>query len=279
MLKTIIHTAELSDTLRDKIYACTGGEFEHLDKCVIVHHKTAINRAELMHIAQQCSIDLNSVPEGFESAGVGLMISDMDSSMITIECVDEIADYMQLKEKVSAITKSAMRGEIDFETSLRRRVGLLEGLPSDVLDKVYAERLELSPGAEILLAGLQQRSVKTALVSGGFTYFTELLQQRLQLDFQLANTLEIHNDKLTGKVLGVVVTASRKASYLQEICEQLVITTQQVIAIGDGANDLEMLNVAGLGVAYCAKPVVQQQADVAINYSGLDAILDFFYVT
>jgi phosphoserine phosphatase len=275
MATTIIHNAKLTDPARDKIFAQLGGEFEQRNNCHIVHDGHNVSQPELLNLSEQLKIDINRLPDEYQPQEVGLLISDMDSTMIAIECIDEIADFMDIKDQVSSITESAMCGEIDFETSLRRRVGLLKNLSSDVLSKVYQQRLRLNPGAMEMLTGLRQKNIKTALVSGGFSYFTERLQQRLELDYQLANELEIADNSLTGKVLGEIVTASRKAAYLEQICTQIGIKAKRAIAIGDGANDLEMLSKAGLGVAYHAKPVVQKQADVALNYSGLDSVLDF----
>jgi len=199
----------------------------------------------------------------------------MDSTLINIECVDEIADFAGLKPQVAAITTAAMRGEIDFETSLQQRVSLLKGTPSDVLMQIYQQRLRLNPGAELLLAGLRTRDIKTALVSGGFTVFTDKLKTRLQLDYTLANELEMIDDRLSGKIKGAIVGAHAKTDFLSQLCEQLAISTTQAIAVGDGANDLEMMRIAGLSVAYHAKPAVQANADIVINHSGLDAILEF----
>jgi len=278
MKTTIIHSATLTATARDKIFAYLGGEFEQQERRVIVRHELKSKQAELLALSQQLEIDINTLPETYCSADLGLLISDMDSTLISIECIDEIADFMNIKDQVSTITESAMRGEIDFNVSLRRRVALLRDLSSDVLDKVYQQRLQLNPGAEKMIQGLRDAGIKSALVSGGFSFFTERMQQRLQLDFQLANTLEIEQGSLTGNVLGEVVDSNRKLTYLQQICTQLNISTQQAIAIGDGANDLAMLTKAGLGIAYHAKSVVQQQADVCLNYSGLDAVLDFINI-
>jgi len=183
---------------------------------------------------------------------------------------------LQLKPQVAAITESAMRGELDFAQSLTQRVALLAGLELSALQRVYDERLQLSPGAERFLATLQQHNIKTLLVSGGFTFFTEKLKPRLKLDYTASNTLEIVDGKLTGKVLGTIVDAQAKAEHLKRLRDQLGLKREQVIAIGDGANDLKMLGEAGIGIAYRAKPVVRTQTTYAINYSGLDAVLNLF---
>jgi len=219
----------------------------------------------------QC--DLNIIPVDFDASKVKLVISDMDSTLITIECIDEIADFAGLKPQVAAITEAAMRGELDFAQSLEQRVGLLKDLPVDTLQKVYTQRLALSPGAEVLIEYLKKHDIHFALVSGGFTYFTDQLRDRLGLNYTLANKLAVDDEKLTGKVEGEIVDNHRKASFLQEICDTMGIAPSQAVAIGDGANDLEMMGLAGMGVAYHAKPKVQQQANCALNYSGLDGLL------
>jgi phosphoserine phosphatase len=200
----------------------------------------------------------------------------MDSTLISIECIDEIADMQGLKPKVSAITEAAMRGEIDFSESLRRRVSLLEGLEDGALQRVYDERLQLNPGAEIMLAELKKHGIKTLLVSGGFTFFTERLKARVGLDFTHANTLEIINGKLTGQVLGDIVDAQAKADWLNHTREQFDLHPEQVIAIGDGANDLKMMGQAGTSIAYHAKPIVRTQASFAFNFVGLNGLVNLF---
>jgi len=202
---------------------------------------------------------------------------DMDSTLITIECIDEIADFCGLKAEVAAITEASMRGEIkDFNESLTRRVALLKGLDASALEKVYEERLQLSPGAEKMLAGAKAAGMKTLLVSGGFTFFTDKLQARLGLDFTRANTLEIIDGKLTGRVLGEIVNADVKARTLREACDKLGIEPIRAIAMGDGSNDLKMMAAAGLSVAFRAKPVVREAASVAFNHVGLDGLLRLF---
>jgi len=203
-----------------------------------------------------------------------LVAMDMDSTLITIECIDEIADMQGLKPQVAEITEAAMRGELDFAASLRRRVSLLKGLDATALERVYEERLGLSPGAENMLKAVQAAGMKTLLVSGGFTYFTERLQTRLGLDYAHANMLEIVDGKLTGEVLGGIVDAEVKKQTVEHVCAALGISPSQAIVMGDGANDLKMMGIAGMSVAFRAKPVVREQADVALNYVGLDGILN-----
>ena len=201
----------------------------------------------------------------------------MDSTLITIECIDEIADMQGLKPQVAEITEAAMRGELEFKESLTRRVALLKGLDASALQRVYDERLQLSPGAEAMLQSMQASGMKSLLVSGGFTYFTDRMKQRLQLDYTHSNQLEIVDGKLTGKVIGGIVDGEEKKLTVERVCKELGITPQQAIVMGDGANDLKMMSIAGLSVAFRAKPVVRAQADVALNFVGLDGILNLFH--
>ncbi|CAB3795263.1 hypothetical protein LMG28688_04066 [Paraburkholderia caffeinitolerans] len=222
-------------------------------------------------------LDFAFIEPGRSLAGFGLLAMDMDSTLITIECIDEIADFCGLKAEVAAITEASMRGEIkDFNESLTRRVALLKGLDASALERVYEERLQLSPGAEKMLAGAKAAGLKTLLVSGGFTFFTERLKARLGLDFTRANTLEIVDGKLTGRVVGEIVNAEVKARTLVETCAQIGIEPRRAIAMGDGSNDLKMMAEAGLSVAFRAKPVVREAASVAFNFVGLDGLLRLF---
>lgn len=219
-------------------------------------------------------IDYGFVPQGRHLSDFGLVVMDMDSTLISIECIDEIADMQGLKPQVAAITEEAMRGEIDFAESLRRRVALLEGLDEGALQRVYDERLKLNPGAETMLAALKKHGIRTLLVSGGFVFFTERLKARLGLDHAHANTLEIVDGKLTGKVLGGILDAQAKADWLVKTRDELGLKPEQVIAMGDGANDLKMMAQAGIGIAYHAKPVVRAQASYALNFVGLDGLIN-----
>ncbi|CCD35707.1 Phosphoserine phosphatase [Candidatus Paraburkholderia kirkii UZHbot1] len=223
------------------------------------------------------ALDYAYVDPKAKLADFGLVAMDMDSTLITIECIDEIADFCGLKAEVAAITEALMRGEIkDFNESLTRRVALLKGLDAGALERVYDERLKLSPSAERMLEGARAAGLKTLLVSGGFTFFTERLKARLGLDYAHANTLEIVDGKLTGKVVGAVVDADAKARTLIETCSAIGIDPQRAIAMGDGSNDLKMMAEAGLSVAFRAKPVVRQSASVAFNFVGLDGLLRMF---
>jgi len=275
MPTTIIHSSTVSAEARSLLVKTFEAELTDKGDCFVVHHDSPVDQETLITLRQRLTVDINTLPETFQANDVALFITDMDSTLISIECVDEIADFLGIKHKVSEITESAMRGEIDFNTSLEKRVKLLSGLDYGVLEKVYQERLTLNPGAEKLISGLRAAGIKTALVSGGFTYFTDRLRDRLKFDFTLSNTLEVKDGCLTGAVLGNIVNGSVKAGFLKQLAEQLNIEFNRTIAAGDGANDLLMMGQAGLGVAYHAKPKVQQQADVVLNYSGLDAILHF----
>lgn len=244
----------------------------------IAEHAYRLTEAQAHHeIAPYClanQLDYGFVPHGRSLNDFGLVVMDMDSTLITIECIDEIADMYHLKPQVAAITEAAMRGEIDFAESLRRRVALLNGLDEHALQRVYEERLQLSPGAEIMLSKLKEHGIKTLLVSGGFIFFTERLKARLGLDFAHANTLEIADGKLTGQVLGKILDAQGKADWLVKIREELELKPEQVIAMGDGANDLKMMARAGISIAYHAKPVVREQASYALNFVGLDGLVN-----
>ncbi len=224
-------------------------------------------------IAQQ--IDGAVLPD-VAFADLGLIVSDMDSTLITIECVDEIAAGVGLKDEVAKITEQSMRGELDFEQSLRKRVALLAGLDERVLEEVYENVLQLSPGAEFLLEACKRNDVKFMLVSGGFTFFTERLQRRLGLDFHFANVLEVENGKLTGRLKGRIIDAQAKADLLREYRERLGLAPWQVVAMGDGANDIPMIREAGFGIAYRAKPKTEANADACVRFGGLERIRGWF---
>ncbi|MEF2265493.1 phosphoserine phosphatase SerB [Janthinobacterium sp. LS2A] len=242
-------------------------------RCEQIAYSPAL-RPTIEVAAQAAQLDATYMMGQRELAEFKLVAMDMDSTLITIECIDEIADMQGLKPQVAAITEAAMRGELDFAASLKQRVALLEGLDASALQRVYDERLKLSPGAEAMLAAVQKAGLKTLLVSGGFTFFTERLKERLGLDYTHANALEIIDGKLTGKVLGGIVDAEEKQRTVERVCAELGITPSQAIVMGDGANDLKMMGIAGLSVAFRAKPVVRSQADVALNFVGLDGLLN-----
>ena len=221
-------------------------------------------------------IDYAWRPQGRRFADLRLLAMDMDSTLITIECIDELGDFAGKKAEIAAITERAMRGELDFPGALRARVAALAGLPEEALRRVYEERLRLTPGAEALLAACRKHGVKLLLVSGGFTFFTERLKARLGLDYTISNTLEIAQGRLTGRVLGDIVGAEAKAKKLLAVLRELDIGKERSVAIGDGANDLKMMAEAGLSVAFHAKPVVRAQADCALTWSGLDGVVNLF---
>ena len=212
-------------------------------------------------------------------ADFALIAFDMDSTLISIECVDEIAAVAGKKAEVAAITEAAMRGEIaDYKESLRRRVALLRGVPASALQRVYDERLRFNPGAERLVAACKAAGLKTLLVSGGFTFFTDRVRDRLGFDFTRSNVLEVEGGALTGRLVdqpwGDICDGAEKRKMLLETCTALAIAPARSIAVGDGANDLPMMAAAGLSVAYHAKPRVREAAMVAIDAGGLDRLLD-----
>ena len=231
-------------------------------------------RASLRSIANSFCVDLCFLKADLNLQEIRVLAMDMDSTLINIECIDEIADFAGKKSAVAQITEATMRGEIkDFKESLRQRVALLEGVSINVLESVYRERLRPNPGAIELLQGANQRGLYTLLVSGGFTFFTEKLEQQLGFKQTQANTLEIIEGKLTGKVIGDIVDGVAKAAHLDEACRILGCTKLNAITLGDGANDLIMMNDSGISIAYHAKPIVKEKADAAFDHVGLDAAL------
>lgn len=238
--------------------------------------RDAADDAGIAPYCEQARLDFAFVPPERRLADMRLAVMDMDSTLITIECIDEIADMQGLKPQVAAITAAAMRGEIDYPQSLRERVALLKGLEAGALTRVYNERVRLSPGAEIMIARFRRLGIKTLLVSGGFTFFTERIRERLQLDYTCSNVLEIENGFLTGRVTGEIVDAEVKRRALIERRDALGITRAQIMGMGDGANDLKFMGEAAVGIAYHAKPVVRAQATHALSHVGLDGVLNLF---
>ena len=226
--------------------------------------------------AKEYGVDAANVPPGLAFRDFRLLAIDMDSTLVTMETLDEIADMAGLKAEVAAITEAAMRGEIrDFSESLTRRMALLQGVGEDLIERVYRERLHLSPGAEVLLTAARAAGLKTLLVSGGFTHFTDRLKEQLGFDYAFANQFDIVDGRLTGRVLGPIVDGAFKAQAVRQCCAEIGCTPSQAIAIGDGANDLGMMGVAGLSVGYHAKPVVRAQATWSVRVGGLDTVVDW----
>jgi phosphoserine phosphatase len=226
-------------------------------------------------IAELCTgakLDFGFVPEGRRLTDFKLLVMDMDSTLITMETIDELADMVNIKAAVAAITERAMRGEIEYDQSLRERLALLRGLDESALQRVYEERLQFSPGAERLLEQARAAGIRTLLVSGGFTYMTDRLKSRVKLDYTHSNVLEIINGKLTGNVVGGIVNADAKRAALLDIAAGLGLKREQIAGVGDGANDLKFMAECGVSFAYRAKPVVRAQTTYAINHSGLDAL-------
>jgi phosphoserine phosphatase len=236
----------------------------------------AVRNEAIPSICADAKIDFGFVPVEQRLDRVRLVAMDMDSTLITIECIDEIADMVGIKDEVAEITSAAMRGDVDFRESLTRRVALLTDVEVSTLEQVYVERLRLSPGAARMLAVFKTVNAKTLLVSGGFTFFTDRLKKRLELDYAVSNTLEVRYGSLTGRIFGDIVDADVKAATVRKLRNALADEDGLIVGIGDGANDLPMFAETDISVAYHAKPVVRAAATYAIDHCGLDAILNLF---
>ena len=272
----VLYGTKLDISTLEKFQQKCGQNFQIFDVWMVAQNIVVLLKgqwvADFVKFANGVEVDIAKLDFSPKLSQAGLLVMDMDSTAIQIECIDEIAKLVGVGELVSAITESAMRGELDFEQSLRRRVGTLKGAPESILQKVR-ENLPLMPGLVETIQILQKYGWKTAIASGGFTYFADYLKTLLQLDFAASNQFDIEDGKLTGLVKGDVVDAQYKAKTLQRLLEEYGINSQHSIAIGDGANDLAMMNVAGLGVAFHAKPKVQQQAQIVVNFADLTALL------
>jgi len=229
-------------------------------------------REQLVAAAAERPVDIAIQPEGLERRTKRMVIMDVDSTLIENEVINLLADEAGVGQRVTEITASALRGEIDFERSLRERVGLLAGLSEEALHRV-ATQITVTPGTRTFIRTLKRMGMKTAIVSAGFTRFANALAADLDIDYSLSNTLDVRDGHLTGDLAGEFVDGQRKASFLREIAAREGISPSQVVAVGDGANDLEMLAAAGLGIAFNAKPVVKERADTTVSVPYLDAIL------
>ena len=272
----ILYGTKLDMITLEKFQQKCGQNFQIFDVWMVEQNIVVLLKGQwfvdFVNFAHDIEVDIAKLDFSPKLSQAGLLVMDMDSTAIQIECIDEIAKLAGVGELVSAITESAMRGELDFEQSLRRRVGTLKGAPESILQQVR-ENLPLMPGLVETIQTLQKYGWKTAIASGGFTYFADYLKELLQLDFAASNQFDIEDGKLTGLVKGDVVDAQYKAKTLQRLLEEYGIDSQHSIAIGDGANDLAMMKVAGLGVAFHAKPKVQQQAQIVVNFADLTALL------
>ena len=254
----------------DKATACL--ELTFISQSTLVDNDLKKLRSELLALSAENSIDLAIQVLTDESRKYRLACFDMDSTLIQAEVIDELAKHAGVGDQVAKITESAMQGEIDFNESFTQRMALLRGLSESVLEQV-AEQLVIMDGAQTLIKNLKAKGYKTAILSGGFNYFAKFLQAKLGFDYIHANTLEIESGELTGRVIQPVVNGERKALLLKQIAQELNIPLQQTIAVGDGANDLPMLGLAGLGIAFRAKPVVRASAQYSISTHGLDSVL------
>ncbi|VEH65974.1 phosphoserine phosphatase [Rodentibacter pneumotropicus] len=272
----ILYSTQLNLSALTQFQQKCGQNFQCFDAWNVAKNTIVLLKGKwqdtFLAIAHGLGLDIAPLNFKAKLSEKGLLVMDMDSTAIQIECIDEIAKLAGTGELVSAITESAMRGELDFEQSLRRRVSTLKDAPESILQEVRSN-LPLMPGLQETLQTLQEHGWKTAIASGGFTYFADYLKDLLKLDCAVSNQFDIVDGKLTGLVKGDVVDAQYKAHTLQRLRDEYHIEPENTIAIGDGANDLAMMNVAGLGVAFHAKPKVQQQAQIVVNFADLTALL------
>ena len=267
----IIHSNEQKIT--EKLALILKGEIETKKNHFRIHTRRDfdINYLRVTH-----NVDLNILNHDFDYRQIKLMVSDMDSTLISIETIDEVAREVGLSQEISLITEKAMQGHLDFSESFKKRLSILKGVRTESFNAVYENKLKLNSGASELVNFFKSTNVKTALVSGGINYFAEKVKDQLGIDTYRANDVEINNETLTGKVFGNIVDAKAKAKYIEELCVLYELKPNQVIAIGDGANDLEMMKLAGLSVAFHGKPILKKKCDIQINYGGLNSLIDFF---
>jgi phosphoserine phosphatase len=273
----VVHGGAVPTFLLERLVAATGASAVAPRPPQVVRLKAARRTPEFAALIPRIEaekLDWAFVDRNRKLSDFGLIAFAMDSTLITIECFDELADFAGRKAEVSALTEAAMRGELDYRASLQQRLALLAGLDARFLARVYDERLTLSPGASELLEAARHAGLRSAIISGGVTYFTERLRIEHGFDFATSNELEVRGGRLTGRVVGDIVDAEAKGRHLVRLTGELGLHREQVIAIGDGANDLRMLGEAGLSVAYRARPAIPPSADVAINFAGLDSLLN-----
>ena len=266
----ILHSKDL--TLAQRLTNELQGELEERKNHFRIHTNLS---ADLEQLRELYEVDINLLSKTFDYSQVALLVSDMDSTLITNETINDIASP-DIASKVSSITEQAMDGNLDFTSSFKSKISLLKGTKSETLEQVYNEQLNLSKGAQELTNFFKLIDVKMAVISGGLSYFAERLKDQLGFDTYRASNIEIVDNCLTGNIIGKVIDADAKAQYIHELCAQYGFEKNQVVAVGDGANDLEMMKIAGLSVAYHAKPLLQKNCDVVIKYGGLDTIIDFF---
>ena len=267
----IVHSNK--QKIAEKLALILDGEIETKKNHLRIH---ITRNFDIHYLRASFNVDLNIFNNDFDYRQIKLMVSDMDSTLISIETIDEVAREVGLSKEISLITEKAMQGHLDFSESFKKRLSILKGVRTESFNAVYENKLKLNSGASELINFFKSTNVKTALVSGGINYFAEKVKDQLGIDTHRANDVEINNETLTGKVFGNIVDAKAKAKYIEELCVLYELKPNQVIAIGDGANDLEMMKLAGLSVAFHGKPILKKKCDIQINYGGLNSLIDFF---
>ena len=267
----IVHSNK--QKIAEKLALILDGEIETKKNHLRIH---ITRNFDIHYLRASFNVDLNIFNNDFDYRQIKLMVSDMDSTLISIETIDEVAREVGLSQEISLITEKAMQGHLDFSESFKKRLSILKGVRTESFNAVYENKLKLNSGASELVNFFKSTNVKTALVSGGINYFAEKVKDQLGIDTYRANDVEINNETLTGKVYGNIVDAKAKAKYIEELCALYELKPNQVIAIGDGANDLEMMKLAGLSVAFHGKPILKKNCDIQINYGGLNSLIDFF---